>query len=608
MTAAVGRQGAPSPARRPTWSGHARPAVVRTLRALVPVLVVVAVSVAIYPAASPASRSTELVSYLPADSRVDSVRQSPSGEIWQASQARVPPAQAWDALAPDTRDALGYRDDADAPELAGSWLVVDILPRAAVGDLRTTGFHVGPDAITLQSAENARSWSAFSPGLPVLTTGMLRGETVEWSGRFLTAQRGGEPARHRATAEVTARRVPDSHGCVETSARLAFPDGSVQDRTHRWCSGAGAGWAGEGIQVGSRGPSLVRTDEQTSSSKDQPAGAVPLPPDLTGRVADATFYREVNSTFYVDSQVGLAALEARENIVLIARDDGWVSRWDPLRTDQDEDSARWLGWRAMPGGHVTALASAGRMTVVGTTADAVSGYTSDGIRRWRQATSDVVTWIETTDETAVVIDASGTVQLLDARTGERRWSRAFSSRAVAAVAGGHVAVHDGDGFTVLAAATGEPLWSRGSGDETSDVGVEMVADLVVTKADGWLVARSRDDGAVRWWRRVDPMATIRATDEQVLILGTSSAEMVGPDGELRWRAAPTLVAHLSGERAVLAYRDHLELWDRAGRVASWEYPAELEQPSASPRAIALTHRGVLAYQTGLAGSRWVEYR
>lgn len=128
---------------------------------MLPVLLVLVLAGAVIPGASGRHPDGAVADFLPTGARLDGVAVG-TQDVWQARQHLVPAIRAATDLTYPVLDALGYGDDLAAPELAGQWLVVDLQPPGAPGQLQTISFDVQPDRITLQAIETSGTWTTFS--------------------------------------------------------------------------------------------------------------------------------------------------------------------------------------------------------------------------------------------------------------------------------------------------------------------------------------------------------------------------------------------------------------------------------------------------------------
>lgn len=587
-----GTSTAPLPAPEVRSTGPAR--VVRTA---LPILLVLLVCVGIYPATSPRRPDTAVARFLPQGPRIDYLQVG--DQVWQGTQAVLPAVVGYTGLARPTRDALGYGDDLAAPELTGPWVRVDYLRPGTEGVLRTASYHVGPDAITLQALETADSWVTFHPGLPVLVADLGPGTSQRWSGTITSSVDAADSTAEPVSATVSADAAPQPD-CTATTLQLTYGDGSVHTRVSTWCSGNQAGWAADLVD----GTGLTRTDRPPAEHPPPDLTVAPtVSPTATGAVHPARFYRLVDDRFHELSPMSPRGSAMAGSVLVTTGSDGQLQGWAPPADSDPGESSRYLRWRAWPGGLLSALDTVGSVTVVGSTADQVTGYADDGWRLWQVPTDDVVSVVLRCGDAVLVADAGGTVRLLDPRTGAERWSRRFTAGARPVVGGSHVAVLTEDRITVLDARTGEQRWQR---DVPASTQVAVSGDVVVTKLGSWLVARSAASGDTLWWRTVDRQGVgLTATDDLIVLIGTRSTVAYAPDGALRWTAAPAQAGRQVASLTALTFADRVELWGADGLLRGSPY---VDGYGAPDQNLQITDRGVLLYQPSAMDSDWWEYR
>ncbi len=282
------------------------------------------------------------------------------------------------------------------------------------------------------------------------------------------------------------------------------------------------------------------------------------------------------------------------------------------QTDQEqagEDQAELdLAWQATPGGYVTGLATiessgTGPVTVVGTATDRLVAYAPDGWQLWQREAADVVVAVVAAGDEVAVLDASGSLQLLDPVTGAERWHRNLAAGSSLTAGAGTLALVSDNRLTALDAATGATRWQR---DFTDPPSPSWTADQLLVVADGAISALSPSRGEPLWSRRAAGfrVGAVSASGYTVRTDATSSTALAGADGSVRWRAPRAGTVTTAGDLSVLTYPDRIDLFDARGRRQSWPLPKGYPPPD----RLQLTGAGVFAYQLGQDQSRWWAYR
>lgn len=160
-------------------------------------------------------------------------------------------------------------------------------------------------------------------------------------------------------------------------------------------------------------------------------------------------------------------------------------------TDGDVDRSV----RAHPGGEVVALSGFGDLVVAATTRATVSAYDIRGVWQWEADLQDMVSLPPgLAGDDVVVVDGSGNVTALDARTGEENWSAGLPDQVISSPLGC-------GSTTVLATTAAELVMLGPDGDELATA---SLSDRTTQIACG--------------------------TGGQVYSAGASHLERVGPDG------------------------------------------------------------------------------
>lgn len=551
------------------------------------VLAVALMAAGVVAAVRPPGLPPALATRLSDSARTDRLTDD-QGKPWQSVQGFLTVSQGTNGLNPSAQQSLQWTADPQAGEFDGRWLAVDYFRPDEPGGVHTDNYLLDGDRLSLQAVESPSVWLTYSPGLPVLDGDTLGDNgSTDWTGT-VTASSDGEHTRSLdASADVTVDATPGQHGCVDSTARLRYQDGSRATSTTTWCSGDAAGWAGQEQD----GASLQRADspatpQATTAQLDTPSAQ---PGHPTGRSDQALTYRYVSNGTYLLPWFSVQQSTMAGETLVTARSSGRLSGWARYDHGLAKRSNRYLVWRAWPGGVVTALSSVGSITVAASTADLVTAYGPDGSQLWRTETSDIATSIHPSGRSVIVGEASGRVRALDARTGVQRWSEDFGDGAEITAEDGGVAVLADDEITVLDADSGRSLWTRSSSTTQAPV---ITGDVLVSQEQaGTVLARSLRTGEPRWTRSTDPLADVLGSAEQLIVRGASSMLSLAPDGRIRWRAERTSHVEIDRRWVALSYPDRIELWDPHGRVHSWPIHRGVEMAD----KMLITGAGVMAW-------------
>ncbi len=511
------------------------------VRLLVPLVVLVAVLAAIYPAARLPEPDPVIGDFLPAGDPVSVLVDGGDGRPWQANQGLREPLAGVAELSAPLRRAIGTPTEAD-----GSWLMVDAIRPDQDTRVLRLAYQV-TDRIVLRGYQDSAGWAVFTPGLPMLTSELINGGTLSWSGTVViksVAQADGkDPIPVPASATVKA--TEGDAGCTTVGAELlgdaTLPIGAT------WCTGAAPGWAGAVGPAFSLRVAANPPDHRPELSTDPPA-----PPRLDAATTARVRLLGRLAGRWQEQPISTASRLASAGSTLIVADlDGTVSGWTPVKSDDPAESYYGRLWQVRPGGSVRGLTTVGDITAIGTTARTVSAFAGDGWRLWQHALDDAVVDLATVGDGILATDASGGLHLLDARTGSVRWTVDGGDLPwppVVGPAGRTIAYLDGDTVHVLDAATGRDNWTADVAQESAEVAV--AGDQVVIKAGSWLIARDAADGRTLWTSEVAAGALLAGGPDEVLVFGDESHPgprpdragaldrrrgLVGPPGRVRGR-------------------------------------------------------------------------
>ena len=196
-------------------------------------------------------------------------------------------------------------------------------------------------------------------------------------------------------------------------------------------------------------------------------------------------------------------------------------------------------------------------------------------------------------------DWSGTVHVLDVRSGEPRWRRRIDADDGGRTFTGAGAVHDGTlflgsqsgntGLVALYAGTGNERWRASTGPVT--VGPVANGDLVLVGSHGLATAFGLD-GTRRWSFNVPaesgrPMAV---DEKRVYVPGRETLYAVSRDGEEAWRAddvsgTPTV----AGDAVIVREEGSLRGFDAADGTERWSVSVDgVGEAVVDPRAVFLS--------------------
>lgn len=540
--------------------------------------------------------------YLPTGPQAELMPDRRDGQVWQTGQSVREAAVALAEFSRPVKESL-------APAAAarqGNWLVVDGMRSDRGGGVTTLAYGLGDDTASLLAVESNAGWTTFTPGLPMLSPGLLTADPVTWEGRVARPETADGSAAN-ATIRASVEAAPA--GCRIVLAELSV-SGSSSSFSTVWCSGEVRGWAGWSSDgpTGQRG--FARSAAPPSTPPTTMSLETPDTPALTGKsVKRMRFFRPVGGPLY-EFEILTSAQTARAGrTVVVADTEGSVTGWWPLDEAEPANSDYGMLWRARPGGSIRGLAAVGDLVVVGTTARKVTAITPAGVQLWQVEVPDAVTAVLAWGQRVLVADASGQLRLLDPRTGEEQWARTTGSLDRPPVVGGPDGQEEGtvaylseNTLHVLDLATGAERWS--SAAKLRSVEMAVAGDLVIVRDGSWLVARSRADGAYRWSRSVAAASLIVGRADLIMVFADSGAEAIGIDGGSLWSSPPAATARVTQDAVVLCFADRMEARLTDGSTRAWTYPDGYGPPDPVP---VRAERGMVALQRDSSRTTWWEY-
>ena len=511
------------------------------------------------------------------------------GGVWQVSQGRLAAGDAWTGLSLPARRLLGAETDRSWAK--GDWFTLDGLDRTNLQS--SLDFQVDRDAVLLRAITTPDTSLVFSPGVPVLTEGLIAGGSTDWHGRL--GRDAADPAE--ATVRVSGGAGVPRAGCVQVIVGI-----EEASETLGFCPGEGVvAWASDPAGIGF---SDDRLSQPTASAVDE----VPAAQPVGGEPRQVRFFRETAGQYREQlAPEGSRAVWAADQLV-VADTAGRLTAWRPQPHVAGEAAALYvLRWRAQPGGSVRGVAADEAITVVGTTERALIGYDAVGRVQWRHNLPDAVTQVAAHDGVVVAVDAAGGLHAHHAASGQQAW-QADGVAALLGLSGGNqgTVVVDRDGeVAALDLGTGRELWTTDADD-----GVQAVpfGSSVAVLQGNWLVVRERSTASVQWVRAVASDSLISTIGTSLLLSEPHAAQILDAAGAAQWRSdgdLPSVLAAPGGGLIGIAADARLIVAGAGATTVSWTFPAGARRPDIAP---VLGDRGVLAYQ--LVGGRftWWEYR
>lgn len=452
------------------------------------------------------------------------------------------------------------------------------------------------DAGTVQYARaSAALTSVFDPPLVVLPADAADGET--WVQRGDALPEGAAQYDYRAT-------LAEDGDCHEVTTTLQYlSDGTELFSFHgtdRWCDGRGLVDSSIEVTTAAGVSEASLTVDDTSVTPPTPADGLSSRPDWSAAGAWAPtdlLYQQTISFFGAQPvltdrrslPVSLTGVPAGGASVAFVTSTGDLVGVAP------GDEAATVRWRARFGGSAIALATVGDVVLVSTSERTVVAYDAFGTRLWTRTNPELVLAppADTGDGGVVLVGLDASVTVVDALTGEERWTASMVTDAdLAAVAlDGVVVVSDRSGETIaFDATTGDVRWQQ-----SLDPLVALAAtdELVVAADGGAVTAYSPDDGTVVWEASASDVSELVAGEALVVVGGEAATRALDArTGAVRWTAPVSNQMVAVGEfTATVAMDGRVEVRDGTGEViVEWPPPDDADNDST---AIAADGDGLL---------------
>ncbi len=428
----------------------------------------------------------------------------------------------------------------------------------------------------------------FVPGRLDVPEGLAIGRT--WSSEGVVALQDGDTTGRAYRADYTAERPARvAAGCVVVAMRLQVTGEPDEENRRTWCRG-------EGI--------VGYTDAAGTWQPTDVAPPVTAPP---GAGFDWSSADRLSFSSRAVNQPGIGIAYVSPVTPPGVLPDGTLVFTngvvgDVIALDAATDPPP-AAWRARPGGHNTAAATFGGITVAAGTARRLVAYGPSGQWLWQQRLDDLaVVAPARLDDLVVVATLDGAVTAYDLATGTQRWRRTVAAevRVAPVVADGRVLVVDQSGQLTCLDASGAEQW-------TSDVG--RIAYFGVSAGDAPVVVLPSSDGphvqglslvdGSRVWRVRESVTThdVIVLDSAVVLRDYDEAAALDPATGARrwtWRGARTYAGIGGGDRMLLLTADRLVLVDGNGReVRGW--PVSIGDVTGSTAYLTAAGGRVLGY-------------
>ncbi len=490
---------------------------------------------------------------------------------------------------------------------------------SSAGDRATDLYRVSELGVAQVASWGGAVGFVFEPELLVLPAEVQPGDTWSDSGSALAGgvlTYSATSSAREATGPFTdtaGREIPLTGGCigVESTIRIENPaEGFASELVEQivWCPGRGPVWSSgtiDGQPVGQaevRPGALVATtapEQAVFSWRDTVSTASTLGP---GRALELS----ITDPFFGSSEAGgqfWVAPDVTADGRLVTVND----RGDDVQVWRVEAGEAAVEWAGHPGGTVVAVGVAGDLVLATNSRRQVAAYDSSGRRIWTRSTDELVMIPPRAARQGatdiVVVARSGTVSMLAAASGEAVWSRSVGAdaRAAAVADDGTVLVGDERGrLTAVDGATGDRIWQRDVG-LVDTVAVDTDAGLVVVQTEaGEAIGLDLGDGDERFSRVVTGIASGIAFGEGVVIALTDERSIgLDPgDGSVLWRSGGGEAVLGGGEVVAIVHRASIVF--RAtndGEIVDDE-PFDLDSVSSSAAAVAVGPTIVLVDSAG----------
>jgi outer membrane protein assembly factor BamB len=400
------------------------------------------------------------------------------------------------------------------------------------------------------------------PGRLDLPVNPVAGQTWVSKGQAVTMDRGEVFKNdYKASFVATASARPT---CLDVT--MDYQVGTVSRWERRtWCPGLGI------VDVADSRATWGLTMAAVSVEVD------PITPINFAALDNLTFdHRIINAHAYDPT------ISPRTSPGLLSGGAVFVDRNTPdLRFLRLNDQAATIGWDARPGGHPTASATFGSLTVVANTNRQLVAYNSDGRWVWEARLSDItmVPPVRVGD-LVMVVALDGTVSAFELASGALSWraNMGVEIRSAPVAAGEKILVANQAGALACFDLQGRQLWVADAGIPQAMV-VSLGPDpVIVYAAQNSMILRaySLADGHPVWRHRVYENALDLIGLDQILVL-RNNAVVLGinwSSGAVLWRWADARAyAAIGGGKRVLllAESELILLADGGWPVQRWPH-------------------------------------
>lgn len=422
------------------------------------------------------------------------------------------------------------------------WWREAVIPASTAETARYRLFSITDAGIRFHGQDWGQLGVTFDPAPLWLPADVQPG--AEWTERGIA----GADVSYRMTGKVEAppQEAMAGDGCVQvtTTMQLVTQGTGAADirwaERNLWCPGKGV--------VDSSG-SLGDVDYAVSTAKGKPAD--PLPDNARAQTPDPagipSWQHRPLDAIGGDQTFGSQPLQvtAEDDPVVSAPAPGSIVFRAGPTTDlvgllPVQSGKHWMHWWVRPGGQVLSLAAFGR-TVVATTSDRrMMAYLPGGRLLWSVTLDDVAHAppVQVSDDRLVVASTRGVVSMRSAVDGRELWSRRIQHGVSHEVAsdGSVVAVLDNDEkLHVLDARTGEERWTAQTGFSTNRV---AVSDGTTVVAGGSVRAFDNRTGRRRWDRSIRWIDDIRVSNGTVAADSSNGVELLDLDDGSRLASFP----------------------------------------------------------------------
>lgn len=237
-------------------------------------------------------------------------------------------------------------------------------------------------------------------------------------------------------------------------------------------------------------------------------------------------------------------------------------------------------WFAHPGGEITALTTAGDVTIVTTSQRRVVAYSIVGLRLWSMDCPELVLAAPTDarNGNVIIVGLDGTVSSVNSLSGEVDWERKIAADVSLApvVVGGSVVVVDRAGaINAFDRETGETAWSHDTGQPaTFLIGAEGV--MTVAGSDGFLRTFDAASGKHLWTLKyLGTLHTaVQLGSHVVFVTNEATTAVDATSGTVRWTQGGARDAVTDGDRIVVFDESTARIVDETGAIGGvWDIPS-----------------------------------